>query len=187
MADRTEAEWDRIVGINLRGVFLCMKHEIPLLLKQGGGPIVNTPSGAGVKGFKGQAAYAAAKHGVVGLTRATALDYASQNLRINAVCPGIIATPMMDRFTGGTSEGQAEGNRAGADRQDGEARGNRGGRRLAVFGGGRLRHRARHGRGRRPNRVVRFVASRDAVAVNAPGVEITPSSSAQGSTRHGAI
>ena len=80
--------------------------EILLMLKQGGGAIVNTSSGAGVKGFKGQAAYVAAKHGVVGLTRAAALDYAPQNIHINAVCPGIINTPMMDRFTGGTAEGR---------------------------------------------------------------------------------
>jgi NAD(P)-dependent dehydrogenase (short-subunit alcohol dehydrogenase family) len=104
-ADLTEDEWERIIRINLRGVFLCMKHQIPLLLKQGGGVIINTSSGAGVKGFAGQAAYCAAKHGVIGLTKAAALDYASQNVRVNAVCPGIIATPMMDRFTGGTDEG----------------------------------------------------------------------------------
>jgi NAD(P)-dependent dehydrogenase (short-subunit alcohol dehydrogenase family) len=107
-AEYEEEEWSRIIDINLRGVFLCMKHEIPLILRQGGGAIVNTSSGAGVIGIKGSPAYTAAKHGVIGLTRAAALDYAAQNLRINAVCPGYIETPMMDRFTGGTPEGRAK-------------------------------------------------------------------------------
>jgi NAD(P)-dependent dehydrogenase (short-subunit alcohol dehydrogenase family) len=105
-ADISEEEWERIINIDLRSVFLCMKHEIPLMLKQNAGVIVNTSSGAGVKGIAGQAAYCAAKFGIVGLTKAAALDYAKSGIRINAVCPGIIETPMMGRFSGGTPEGR---------------------------------------------------------------------------------
>lgn len=107
LAETDEAEWRRIMDINVTSTFFCMKNEIPIMLKGGGGVIVNTSSGAGIVGTKGGAVYGAAKHAVIGLTRSAALDYATDGIRINAVCPGVIETNMMREVSGGTTEGRA--------------------------------------------------------------------------------
>ena len=96
-AEYEEQAWDQVIEINLKGVWLCMKYQIPEMLKRGSGAIVNMSSVAGLKGGRIGVAYYASKHGVIGLTRAAAIEYAAQGVRINAICPAVVETAMADR------------------------------------------------------------------------------------------
>jgi NAD(P)-dependent dehydrogenase (short-subunit alcohol dehydrogenase family) len=103
----TVENWRHVLEVNLTGVWSCMRHEIPAMLARDGGAIVNCSSVAGLVGFPSIAAYSASKHGVVGLTKAAALDYADRGIRVNAVCPGVIETEMVTRFTHDSPEALA--------------------------------------------------------------------------------
>jgi NAD(P)-dependent dehydrogenase (short-subunit alcohol dehydrogenase family) len=101
LVDYEEPDWDAVLDTNLKGVWLCLKHEIRHMAANGGGAIVNTASIGAHIGFPGMAHYVAAKHGVLGLTKTAAIEYADAGVRVSAISPGLIDTPMADRFTGG--------------------------------------------------------------------------------------
>jgi NAD(P)-dependent dehydrogenase (short-subunit alcohol dehydrogenase family) len=106
--DCSEENWDRIIDTNLKGVWLCVKYEIPQMLKQGRGAIVNVSSVSGLVGLKGFPAESVSRHGIVGLTKVAALEYADRNIRINAVCPGVIRTAVLERFTSENPQAEAQ-------------------------------------------------------------------------------
>jgi len=93
----TEENWDKVMSINLKGVFLCSKHSVPKMIENGGGIIINIASVLGLIGSKGEAAYCASKGGIISLTRAMALDFAPRNIRVNCICPGSVLTPTFKR------------------------------------------------------------------------------------------
>lgn len=107
VVDMPEETWSQGIAVMLTGVFLCLKYEIPVMLRHGGGAIVNTSSGAGIIGFPTMANYVAAKHGVIGLTKTAALEFATQGIRINAICPGTARSKMVDEWIGGDPDQEA--------------------------------------------------------------------------------
>ena len=128
-----EEEWDRVIGINLKGTMFCLRYEIPRMLALGGGAIVNASSVVGLIGSPVSAAYISSKHGITGLTRSAALDYANKGIRVNAVAPGVIHTGIIDAYLKEKPDAEAQLSYPVADGPHGEARGGCSGGGLAVF------------------------------------------------------
>ena len=148
-ADSTREDWDRVIGINLRGVWSCMKHELRQMERQGSGAIVNNASVGALTGNPGIGSYIASKHGVVGLTRTAALEYVKRGIRVNAVNPGLIDTQIARDVVSGDEQAYRRDREERSHRPRGQARGDRLGRAVAVQPRGELRGRPRPHRGRR--------------------------------------
>jgi NAD(P)-dependent dehydrogenase (short-subunit alcohol dehydrogenase family) len=116
VVETTEADWNRILGVNLWGIFLCMKYSIPVMMKAGGGAIVNVSSEAGLVGIPNQVAYNVSKSGVVALTKSAAVDFADKNIRINCLCPGRTLTPLVEKVIGSSKDPEETRRKLSEDR-----------------------------------------------------------------------